>query len=102
MRTTQEMRERVERAAAQSGLSLVQEVERRLEKTFRDEDVLIGSIGGPSADPFVRPVLYYLELMQSDGQDWRTDPAVAAAMPKAIGIIAEAVFCGRLSRARQE
>src|SRR5262245_18075923 len=101
MRTTQEMREKVERAAAQSGLSLVQEVERRLEKSFRDEEVLIGGIGGPSAEPFVRPVVYFLDIMQRAGMDWMTNRDVAGALPGAIGIIAEAVSSGCLSVDRQ-
>jgi Arc-like DNA binding domain len=37
MRTTRELREKIERAALASGRSLVQEVEFRLEQSFRDE-----------------------------------------------------------------
>jgi uncharacterized protein (DUF1778 family) len=37
MRTTKELRDRIERAAMVSGRSLVQEVEFRLEQSFRDE-----------------------------------------------------------------
>ena len=37
MRTTRELREKIERAALVSGRSLVQEVEFRLEQSFRDE-----------------------------------------------------------------
>jgi hypothetical protein len=39
MRTTKEMREKLERAAAQSGRSLVQEVEHRLERSFDREEI---------------------------------------------------------------
>jgi TraY domain len=39
MRTTKEMREKLERAAAQSGRSLVQEVEFRLERSFDREEI---------------------------------------------------------------
>jgi hypothetical protein len=102
MRSTKELREQLERAAAQSGRSLVQEVEHRLERSFRDENVLIGGIGGPNAEPFVRPVLYFLESMHRDGKDWRTNQAVAEAMPTAIKIIAEAVFAGGLSLEQQQ
>jgi len=38
MRTTKEIREKLERAAAQSGRSLVQEVEHRLQKSFDHEE----------------------------------------------------------------
>jgi hypothetical protein len=102
MRSTQEMRDKLERAAAISGLSLVQEVERRLEKTFQEEDALISGFGGPSAEPFVRPALYFLEALQRSGHDWRQDPAIASAMPRAIAVIAEAVFGGGLSLERQK
>lgn len=40
MRTTKETRARLERAAADSGRSLVQEVEYRLEMSFRDDDIV--------------------------------------------------------------
>ncbi len=39
MRTTKELREKIERAAAQSGRSLVQEVEFRLERSFWEDEV---------------------------------------------------------------
>jgi hypothetical protein len=96
------MRDKLERAAAISGLSLVQEVERRLEKTFQEEDALVSGFGGPSAEPFLRPALYFLEALQRNGHDWREDPAIASAMPGAIAIIAEAVFGGGLSIERQK
>src|SRR5262249_30571341 len=38
MRTTKEIREKLERAATQSGRSLVQEVEHRLQKSFDHEE----------------------------------------------------------------
>lgn len=44
MRTTQQLRARLERAAAESGRSLVHEVEHRLERTFITEDFL-GALG---------------------------------------------------------
>jgi uncharacterized protein (DUF1778 family) len=40
MRTTKEMREKLERAAAKSGRSLVGEVEYRLERSFDREEVV--------------------------------------------------------------
>ena len=41
-RPTAEMRKQLEEASANSGLSLTQEVERRLERSFSDEDQLGG------------------------------------------------------------
>ena len=42
MRTTRELREKLEKNAANSGRSLAQEVEYRLEQSFRDEEALGG------------------------------------------------------------
>lgn len=40
MRTSSTLRARIEQAAKDSGISLSQEVERRLERSFRDDDVV--------------------------------------------------------------
>lgn len=40
MRTTEEIRHKLEAAATLSGRSLVQEVEFRIERSFRDDDVI--------------------------------------------------------------
>lgn len=40
MKTTATLRARIEEAARHSGLSMSQEVERRLERSFRDDDVV--------------------------------------------------------------
>src|SRR5262245_54272080 len=42
MRTTKELRDKIEEAATASGRSLVQEVEFRLERSFKDEDAYGG------------------------------------------------------------
>ncbi|NNH32272.1 Arc family DNA-binding protein [Rhizobium sp. SEMIA 4085] len=47
VRTTKEMRERIEAAAAASGRSMVQEVEFRLERSFDLEKVIEDAMGGP-------------------------------------------------------
>jgi hypothetical protein len=46
MRTTKELREKIDRAAEQSGRSLVQEVEHRLERSFDEGDLLEKVFGG--------------------------------------------------------
>jgi hypothetical protein len=100
MRSTQELRDKLEGAAAASGLSLVQEVERRLLKTFQEEEWIAG-IGGPNAEPFVRPILYYFDFLDRHHLDWKTDPMIAKAVRDAVSIIAEAVFGGPLTLDRQ-
>ena len=57
MRTTRETRERLEKAAADSGRSLVQEVEARLERSFLVEDHLTFLAGDPKTAWFVREML---------------------------------------------
>jgi hypothetical protein len=100
MRSTQELRDKLENAAAASGLSLVQEVERRLMKTFQEEE-WTAAIGGPNAEPFVRPILYYFDFLDRNFLHWNTDPMVAKIVRDAVSIIAEAVFDGPLTLDRQ-
>ena len=46
MRTTRELREKFEKSAAESGRSLVQEVEYRMERSFLDEEARDRELGG--------------------------------------------------------
>ena len=46
MRTTPEIRARLERAASESGRSLVKEVEKRIERSFEIEDGVYRDFGG--------------------------------------------------------
>ncbi len=64
MRTTQEIRERLEKAAADSGRSLVQEVETRLERSFLVEDHLTFVSGDPKTATFVREMLEAKRLIE--------------------------------------
>ena len=65
MRTTREVRERLERRAADSGRSLVQEVERRLERSFLEEDYLALIYDDPNTAGFVRLFLDAKRLIES-------------------------------------
>jgi Arc-like DNA binding domain len=69
MRTTRETRERMEAAAIANGRSLAQEVEARLEASFRQED----AFGG--ADARRMAILAGAAFITAArGGDWRTDP----------------------------
>src|SRR4051812_27359201 len=46
MRTTADLRRRLESAAKASGVSLAQEVERRLDRSFATEDAITERLGG--------------------------------------------------------
>ncbi len=65
MRTTRETRERLEKAAADSGRSLVQEVEARLERSFLVEDHLTFLAGDPKTAWFVREMLEAKRLIEA-------------------------------------
>ena len=85
MRTTQEVRDRLERDAADSGRSLVQEVEAHLERSFQEEDALGGrqlrSMFGLLANA---AVLIQEQTGKSCFEDWDTWIAVNEAWKRLI------------------
>ena len=77
MRTTKETRERLENAAALSGRSLVQEVERRLENYFeRDQEIqeTFGSRRNYRLMQMIATIITRLEVNGRAGADWLDDP----------------------------
>src|SRR5262249_45475195 len=79
MRTTKEVRELLERAAAESGRSLVQEVEHRLETSFRD-DAFFQFAGDAVTQKIIRPIVYYLGILRHRDLDWRSNPDATQAV----------------------
>jgi hypothetical protein len=70
MRTTPELRARIEEAAAQSGRSLTQEVERRLLTTFLFDEVR----GGPHIGAFVNMLASTIQMIENrTGTKWTED-----------------------------
>jgi hypothetical protein len=103
MRTTKEVRERLEQAAAESGRSLVQEVERRIENSFQYDSVL-NTFGGKNSIGILRPIVFFLGSLEMKGMDyrWKENPAVADELRRALAFILEAALSGEpLSRERQ-
>ncbi len=88
MRTTRELRERLEREAADSGRSLVQEVEFRLERSFRDEDALIKAFGGRRTYDVLRVMGSIASQIQTrkgkTAADWKTGVAIGRAWKRLI------------------
>lgn len=88
MRTTRELRERLEREAADSGRSLVQEVEFRLERSFRDEDALIKAFGGRRTYDVLRVMGSVASQIQTrkgkTAADWKTGVAIGRAWKRLI------------------
>src|SRR5215217_7046091 len=67
MRSTRQLRDQLERAAIESGRSLTQEVEYRLERSFDREAVVVEALGGENAK-LVRELLKILGGPQSKDQ----------------------------------
>ena len=99
MRTTKEQRDRLERAARASGRSLIQEVDKRLEQSFRD-DAIVGDLA--DLHTLIRSYLQLLGIRRTDpawGFDLR-DPAVADALRTGLDLLVTAVSSGPLSEER--
>ena len=102
MRTTRELREKIEKNAANSGRSLVQEVEHRLEQSFQNEraqqnqsraiqNAFFEGLGGREHYPLLVLVGSAVRMVEeSSGQKWRQDFETAAQVKEAITTIIEA------------
>ena len=85
MRTTREMREKLEKSAGGSGRSLVQEVEYLMEQALREEEVL----GGRERYALFKMMSAATDLIEartgkSAASDWETSLAVREAWKKLI------------------
>ena len=79
-RPTAEMRSKLEEVAAVSGLSLTQEVERRLERSFSEEENLRWAYSTFIGDEALHRVLMAMVVIirsteDEHGLQWREDPA---------------------------
>jgi hypothetical protein len=75
MRTTRELRERLEREAADSGRSLAQEVEARLERSFTSEEGRYLEFGDADTFEFCRLLAQMANMMTAtNGKRWKDDP----------------------------
>jgi hypothetical protein len=92
-RAREKLRDSLQQAAHENGRSISEEIEYRLESTFKEQEVIIRALGGPDAEYLVRPILFFLGLLRTRQIKWKDDPDAAGAMRQAIGLIAEAVFC---------
>jgi hypothetical protein len=89
MRTTQETRDRLEKAAADSGRSLVQEVEYRLERSFMEEDQRVREFGDQRAQLLWRLCSAVKEIVERETgkdafDDYETSVAARAAIVKVL------------------
>lgn len=84
MRTTREMRGKLEKSAGRSGRSLVQEVEYRVEQSFLDEEARDREWGGKKLHGLFRMMAGALEVIEQGREktcadDWETFFAVQEA-----------------------
>ncbi len=78
MRTTRETREKLEKSAAESGRSLAQEVEYRLERSFADEPQ---SVSASAITRLLNTAMFMVEQQTGkDATDYETYVAVKAAI----------------------
>ena len=102
MRTTKELRERLERAAAESGRSLAQEVEHIVEWHF-NFGTLFRHVVGVEADRAIRPLMVFFGIIDAKASDWKHRPTIANAVRESVAIIGEAAFSNRpISAQRQQ
>jgi hypothetical protein len=81
MRTTQELREKMEAAARMSGRSLVQEVEYRLERSFHED----GLLGDPTAARAYHGLAFTIATLKSrHGPTWLQTPDIARELAQGL------------------
>lgn len=85
MRTTREIRDRLEQAAEQSGRSLAQEVEERLGQSFIQNDLISAMSGGERLATLLTMISIVLKTTKDeDGKLWNEDPVVANIVGEAL------------------
>ena len=102
MRTTKVLRERLERAAGESGRSLAQEVEHIVEWHF-NYDMWFKHEMSVEADRAIRPLKAFFALLEANAGDWKHKAPIANALRESIALIGEAAFSkGPISAKRQQ
>ena len=89
-RITSDLRDRLDKSADESGRSLSQEIEFRLEQSFRDEKALYREFGGQktyNVMRFLAQIPYFAEQMTR--QSWLEDRETFQIVMKAIETILE-------------
>jgi DNA-binding CsgD family transcriptional regulator len=81
MKTTEEIRRRLEQAAKASGRSLTHEVEYRLEQSFQEEDLLRRYFGSDDAIELLKELSIVINYQtKRSGKTWRADKATRDAI----------------------
>jgi TraY domain len=80
MRTTKDLREKLEQAAGKSGRSLVQEVEARLEQSLNGDFLLTELLGSGKNAHLLKLVAMLLSGLDQAAYPWYSNPASAARL----------------------
>jgi hypothetical protein len=80
MRTTKDLREKLEKAAGQSGRSLVQEVEARLEQSLNGDFLLTELLGSGKNAHLLKLVAMMLSGLDQAAYPWYSNPDSAARL----------------------
>ncbi len=95
-RPTPELRGKLENAAATSGLSLTQEVERRLERSFSDSDARLQGFGSDERLELLRALSLAVDLVEMlMGKDIFTDAETAEVGYKVMTGLLDGIFGAR-------
>ena len=90
MRTTKEVRDKLEAAAKISGRSLAQEVEFRLQRSFHDEEALHRDFGGKDRFKLLKWFAISIGVAERiTGETWETDPETYRIAEKAMSVVLE-------------
>lgn len=85
MRSTRELRDRLEAEAQKSGRSLAQEVEFRLQQSFRESDLVEVLVGGKRTKSALHIITSIFRMAKTpDGKTWEDDAGVANAVGIAV------------------
>ncbi len=96
MRTTRKLRERLEKEAADSGRSLAQEVERRLEWSFSDHDARLQGFGSEGRLKLLRALARAVDMVElTTGKDAFADPTAAESAYELMTEMLDAAFAVR-------
>ena len=96
MRTTRELRGDIERAAADSGRSLVQEVEHRLKQSFSDPDARLQGFGSEDRLKLLRALSLAVDMVEATtGKDIFSDAETAEVGYKAMTGLLDGFFSAR-------
>jgi hypothetical protein len=91
VRTTKQLKERLEQARLESGRSLAQEIEHRLEQSFTKEDIAHTAFGGPEEYRIMQLLALAVQQVEAaTGKKWTEDFATFHSVDRALRTVLSA------------